>query len=489
MWRYRPTTWSGGMFFIATKATTRDVPIETLAVRDMLRIPLWVPACNADGYGTLIGGDDRSGAGRSPGSPLELLVKAGERVHTGQLLARPASGAPQWARVFAPLSGVVGDCITIESAYGFPVAALELEPGEDETEGSTAMVGPAQVTPEERLERLALLGIGFDPGGPAGAASPPERIIIDGLESVPYATARTRTLLEHAPDLIDAACRTAEALGVSEVHLVADRRLGDLVGLLRRQSRHTPIRIVPLPNKYPQCHPRLLFSAVTGHVLPPDRMPRDLAARGESGQERCGTGIQAPAETPAGSLCHNSCHGLLGTWIIGTCALEDIHHALTGGRPPVAQTLTVAGDAVQRPGNYRVPLGAPVAAVLQRVGLRRAPACIVLGNALAGVAVRSADAVIVRGVEGLYAWSSEAQPERDPIGCLRCGFCIEVCPAGIDPVGVFNAVELGRRAEVPLWTPQACIDCGLCDYVCPAALPLMEAVQSARRYVQEGQGG
>ncbi|MFH0983726.1 MAG: TIM barrel protein [Planctomycetota bacterium] len=36
-----------------------------------------------------------------------------------------------------------------------------------------------------------------------------------------------------------------------------------------------------------------------------------LIVRGESGQERCDTGIQAPAETQAGSLCHNFCHGLL----------------------------------------------------------------------------------------------------------------------------------------------------------------------------------
>ncbi|MFH0980749.1 MAG: glycosyltransferase family 39 protein, partial [Planctomycetota bacterium] len=35
-----------------------------------------------------------------------------------------------------------------------------------------------------------------------------------------------------------------------------------------------------------------------------------LAARGKSGQERCGTGI-LPVETQAGSLCHRFCHGLL----------------------------------------------------------------------------------------------------------------------------------------------------------------------------------
>ncbi|MFH0980082.1 MAG: helicase-exonuclease AddAB subunit AddA [Planctomycetota bacterium] len=44
---------------------------------------------------------------------------------------------------------------------------------------------------------------------------------------------------------------------------------------------------------------------------PPPPTPRGgLTARGESGQERCGTGI-LPVETQAGRLCYNFCHGLL----------------------------------------------------------------------------------------------------------------------------------------------------------------------------------
>ncbi|MFH0982076.1 MAG: DUF2079 domain-containing protein [Planctomycetota bacterium] len=46
-----------------------------------------------------------------------------------------------------------------------------------------------------------------------------------------------------------------------------------------------------------------------------------LAAPGESGQERCGTGIQAPAETQAGSLCHNPLLvtvAVVATWLCGT---------------------------------------------------------------------------------------------------------------------------------------------------------------------------
>ncbi|MFH0980161.1 MAG: glycosyltransferase family 39 protein [Planctomycetota bacterium] len=40
-----------------------------------------------------------------------------------------------------------------------------------------------------------------------------------------------------------------------------------------------------------------------------------IAGCGESGQERCGTGI-LPVETQAGSLCHNFCHGLIAFAVV-----------------------------------------------------------------------------------------------------------------------------------------------------------------------------
>ncbi|MFH0983435.1 MAG: substrate-binding domain-containing protein [Planctomycetota bacterium] len=57
-----------------------------------------------------------------------------------------------------------------------------------------------------------------------------------------------------------------------------------------------------------------------------------LAACGESGQERCGTGIQAPAETQAGSLCHNFCHGLLGL----VAVLSPLLSCSPSARPPAS---------------------------------------------------------------------------------------------------------------------------------------------------------
>ena len=446
MRRHRPKPLSGGVFFTATKAATIDTPIETLSTSDTLRVPL----CARHHF--------LNASDRAPDAELELTTCTGRRVKAGDVLARPKTDAPPWDRVFAPVSGVVGNCVTAETTRG-PVAAVELLPGEQEAGPDLSTTDPLELSPDELTTRLAALGITIEtersaPGAQL-ATGKTEQIIVDGLESAPYATSRTRTLIEHSRALVDTARVVGGALGVNEVQFVVDRALGKLVRTLRRHAlgtrrrgrgptREATVTVVPLPNKYPQCHVRMLFRTLTGQRLAPDRTPRQA-----------------------------------GAWIIGTCGLLEIHRALVRGLPPVTQTLTVAGDAVQRPGNYRVPPGMSVAAILGRVGLHRPATRVVVGDGLTGVALRSGSTIVVPGVEGVYAWSASAIPDRTPTGCLRCGFCIDVCPVEIDPIGVFTAVELGDPARVSR-IARMCLDCGLCDYVCPTRLPLMRAAQVCR---------
>jgi Na+-translocating ferredoxin:NAD+ oxidoreductase subunit C len=77
-----------------------------------------------------------------------------------------------------------------------------------------------------------------------------------------------------------------------------------------------------------------------------------------------------------------------------------------------------------------------------------------------------------------------------PSACLACGWCVDVCPTRLNPVGL---MELGRRlGEAALKKSRAaaearhCIGCGLCSYVCPTRLPLMaEAVRLRERIAGE----
>ncbi|MFH0983418.1 MAG: hypothetical protein V2A79_18015 [Planctomycetota bacterium] len=87
------------------------------------------------------------------------------------------------------------------------------------------------------------------------------------------------------------------------------------------------------------------------------------AACGESGQERCGTGIQAPAETQAGSLCHNFCHGLLavagalcaGVMLGGVLAWGPLRWAPFARLEPYAGTTELAAVDAYRLGKASLP--------------------------------------------------------------------------------------------------------------------------------------
>jgi len=66
---------------------------------------------------------------------------------------------------------------------------------------------------------------------------------------------------------------------------------------------------------------------------------------------------------------------------------------------------------------------------------------------------------------------------------VRCGWCQEDCPVGVDPQALLEITERHEPAQASRLRPHACIDCGLCSYVCPAELPLAEAAANLKRVV------
>ncbi len=56
--------------------------------------------------------------------------------------------------------------------------------------------------------------------------------------------------------------------------------------------------------------------------------------------------------------------------------------------------------------------------------------------------------------------------------CIRCGDCIEACPASLLPQELLIAARTGNVVELETLGVKECIECGACDYVCPSHIPL-----------------
>ena len=67
--------------------------------------------------------------------------------------------------------------------------------------------------------------------------------------------------------------------------------------------------------------------------------------------------------------------------------------------------------------------------------------------------------------------------------CLRCGKCVEVCPAKISPVMIRD--HLKDPGYLSRLQPLKCVECGLCSYICPAKIRVRESVREAKKIVKE----
>jgi electron transport complex protein RnfC len=272
------------------------------------------------------------------------------------------------------------------------------------------------------------------------AASGVRDIIINGLPHEPLVTAGRELLRQHVGTVLATAMRLRDALHVERLWIAVDKSDRNLLNHCRQAAHGHAVQIAAVANKYPQAAPVLLVWAVTRRQTPIGRLPEE--------------------------------NGALVLEVEPLLALAD---AARIGRPLTHRVVNVVGPAVARPGPYRVPVGTSFADVLRHVGLARSVARIIAGGPLTGTAIETPDAVVTKQTAAVLVMDHEHERAPVPGPCIRCGWCQDVCPVGLDPQMLLNAAERDDIGVALSLQPGACLACGLCSYVCPAELPLSQA--------------
>lgn len=420
----------GGLFLPDHKSVTARRPIEDVEVDGPLHVPLRVRR------------------------DLETIVEVapGDHVLGGQRLARPAG--PQSVAIHAPTSGTITALRRVWTAADGYLPGAVLEP-----DGANESIPSSPTWTEESfIRQLAWCGVVCPlPRGPAhgviqeAATAGVDDLIINAMETEPYLTANLRSMVEEPGRLIDATCEIADALGVHRVLFALPFRHRRLVKRLEAEVQGRHIEVTPLANQYPQCHPIVLVKTLL------DREP-----------------------TPGDGVLD------VGVVVLPLATVRDTAEALLNGRPMTRTVMAVAGDAVERPGTYRVAIGTPMRRLAEHVGRVGPVVQAISGGPLTGVPLGHQDAVVTADTVALLLFSKAESP--NPVPCIHCGWCIEDCPVGLDPSELVHlecesVIDAGRLAQL-----HVCVDCGLCSHVCPAQLPLSAAIRRARaRFGPEAQ--
>lgn len=397
------------------------------------------------------------------GAPSKPVVKAGERVERGQVIAEP--GGFVSATLHSPVTGTVKALAPGHHPSGKLVDAIEIEADRFATQrlDATPAADPRELSTDEfvaSVQQAGLVGMG-------GAAFPTHvkyklppgkkirRLIANGCECEPYLTADHRTMVEQPREVLRGIEILASRLGVEETAIGVELNKADAIEALEREIAAHPqnptVRVVPLTVKYPQGAEKMLIDAVYGIEVPAGGLPLDVEC-----------------------LVNN----------VGTmAALADWFDR---GRPLIERVVTVAGPGIERPANLLVPVGTPVRQVIEHCGgLKPETVEVVMGGPMMGMPLASLDVPVLKGTSGILAFTESEARLATEYTCIRCGRCVEACPQFLNPSRLARLARVGRYEEMEDYFTFDCIECGSCSFTCPSGIPIVQLIRVGKQALRE----
>lgn len=389
------------------------------------------------------------------GAPAKPLVQKGDRVLAGQKIAE--SGGFVSASVFASVSGTVKAIEPRRVASGDLVASIVTD-----NDGLYEETPPAAVKPLEEMTKEEILAAVREAGivGMGGAGFPthvklspkePERIdyvIANCAECEPYLTSDYRRMLEEPEKLIGGMKAILRLFDNARGILAVEDNKPDCIALLQKLTKEEKrIAVKALKTKYPQGGERLLIYAVTGRKINSTMLPAD-----------------------AGCVVNN------------VDTMVAVYRAVAEGKHLTERIVTLTGDAMKDPCNYRVRIGMSYAELLEAAGgYRVQPEKIVCGGPMMGTALFDLNVPTTKTATALLALSKDEVSAMEPGPCINCGRCLEVCPGRVMPSRLADDAEHFDEEAFLKHHGMECCECGCCSFVCPAKRPLTQQIKSMRK--------
>jgi len=307
-------TFNGGVHPPYNKGQTATLPIETLPSPEKVYIPLAMHM----------------------GAPSKVVVKRGDKVKIGQLVAE--SGGFVSSPAHASVSGEVSSIGIFPHPSGQYLTSVEItnDKLDEFAELKPLEKSWREAAPGEIVQKIASCGI----VGMGGATfpthvklSPPsekkiDTLIINGAECEPFLSADHRLMLEKTEDFLTGALILKKILGAQSAYIGIEDNKPDAIDTVQNKlsdAKFSDLKLIGLHTKYPQGGEKQLIQAITKRQVPSGGLPMD-----------------------AGCIVQN----------VGTA--YAVWDAVCNGVPLYQRVVTVTGPAVKKPANLLVRVGTPI---------------------------------------------------------------------------------------------------------------------------------
>ena len=171
-----------------------------------------------------------------------------------------------------------------------------------------------------------------------------------------------------------------------------------------------------------------------------------------------------------------------GIIVNNVSTMYAIYEALKYKKPLTERIVTFTGENLKRPQNVMVKLGTSTSEIIKKVGgLNKKEVTYVSGGPMMGTSIPTDDIII--NINDNCILVLDKVEEDIESTCMRCGKCVDNCPAKLSPVLIKEA--LNNTDKLKKLEPMRCIECGLCSYICPAKINLREKVRLAKEKLRK----
>ncbi len=408
------------------------------------------------------------------GKPAKAIVKKGDPVLVGTRIAE-ADGFVS-ANVICSCSGTVKAVEKRRTISGAMQECVVVDNDGQYTEAEGILKQPIDA---ENLQKQDILSAVKDAGiiGLGGAGFPThvklapkdplaiKYLIANGAECEPYITCNDQLMRGSAKEIVEGMEIVLKLFPNAQGVIAIENNKPEAIAAMEKAANgHKRIRVLGLRTKYPQGGERSLIKVIAGVDYPITKLPADV-----------------------GCIVDN----------VGT--IYAIGRAVLYHEPLFRHVLTVTGEAVRESSNFIVRDGTSFQELIEAAGgLKEGveAAKVISGGPMMGIAVGTTEVPVTKTTNAITVLAEDPveKADRKMTACLHCGRCTTVCPNGLMPQMMADAVAAGdyERYEKKLFGLD-CISCGSCTYICPAKRPLTQTFKQTKSEImarkRAAQGG
>ncbi len=301
------------------------------------------------------------------------------------------------------------------------------------------------------LEDVASVGLGgssFPTYIKFKTDKPINMILINGIECEPYITADHRIMLEYPYRIMEAIKYTMQAFSCKHAKICIKSKYEDIKAVYKqvlKEYEGSGIELCCVGNFYPQGWEVAMIKSATGIQLKPGELPSN--------------------------------RGIIN---FNVSTMVGLYKAIKYNMPVIKRDITITGDGINYPKNFRVRVGTSIKDLIPMCGGYKNPEkekVFILGGPMMGASVPSDDCIITKTVTSIIILNKTDYKEEP---CVRCGSCVLSCPVHLEPVQIMNAVKTLDKERIKKLNPLKCIECGLCTYSCTSKIQVTDYIRKAK---------